>query len=101
MLDQLTHESFTPYLNSTFTVHYDGSETMPLTLISVDTLGHQPEPGSGQRWSFAITLHSSLKDQYLIQQIYTLEHPELKQMELFLVPLGPDANGMRYEAVFT
>jgi hypothetical protein len=37
----------------------------------------------------------------LPQMIYRVEHDELGAFELFLVPIGPDAEGMRYEAVFT
>jgi hypothetical protein len=33
------------------------------------------------------------------QQIFELRHPELGSFSLFLVPLGPDGQGMRYEAV--
>jgi hypothetical protein len=33
------------------------------------------------------------------QQIFELRHPALGSFSLFLVPLGPDDQGMRYEAV--
>ena len=36
----------------------------------------------------------------LEQMIRRLEHDELGAFELFLVPIGPDDTGMRYEAVF-
>jgi hypothetical protein len=35
------------------------------------------------------------------QGIYRLEHASLGSFEPFLVTIGPDAVGMRYEAVFT
>jgi hypothetical protein len=35
------------------------------------------------------------------QQICTLGHHELGRFELFLVPLGPDERGMRFEAVIS
>jgi hypothetical protein len=37
----------------------------------------------------------------LPQKIYPLEHDRLGRLELFLVPVGPDEVGMRYEAVFS
>lgn len=37
----------------------------------------------------------------LPQKIYPLEHDRLSRLELFLVPVGPDEVGMRYEAVFS
>jgi hypothetical protein len=37
----------------------------------------------------------------LPQRIYRLEHAVMGPLEIFLVPIGPDAEGMRYQAVFT
>ena len=34
------------------------------------------------------------------QRIYRLRHDRLGAFEVFLVPIGPDAVGMRFEAVF-
>jgi hypothetical protein len=30
-----------------------------------------------------------------------VRHAQLGAMEIFLVPIGPDEGGMRYEAIFT
>jgi hypothetical protein len=35
------------------------------------------------------------------QQIFSMRHPDLGTFDLFLVPLGPDERGMRYEAVIS
>jgi hypothetical protein len=35
------------------------------------------------------------------QGTLTLEHEKLGAMDLFLVPVGPDSQGMRYQAVFS
>ena len=37
----------------------------------------------------------------LPQKIYPLEHDRLGRLDLFLVPVGPDEVGMRYEAIFS
>jgi hypothetical protein len=37
----------------------------------------------------------------LPQKIYKLEHDKLGTFELFLVPIGLDKEGMRYQAIFT
>jgi hypothetical protein len=34
------------------------------------------------------------------QRIYQVSHPKLGVVELFAVPIGPGAKGMRYEVVF-
>ena len=39
-------------------------------------------------------------DPFLSQGTYRLDHAELGALDIFLVPIGPDAEGMRYEAVF-
>lgn len=36
----------------------------------------------------------------LSQGVHPLEHEKLGRMELFLVPIGPDETGLRYEAIF-
>ncbi|MDX6508976.1 MAG: hypothetical protein QOG81_728, partial [Gaiellaceae bacterium] len=37
----------------------------------------------------------------LPQQIYRFDHDELGTLEIFIVPIGTDEGGVRYEAVFT
>ena len=37
--------------------------------------------------------------EHLPQQIFTLNHRELGEFELFLVPVGPENGRMQYEAV--
>jgi hypothetical protein len=36
----------------------------------------------------------------LPQGSYQLSQPDVGEFELFLVPIGPDSEGMRYEAAF-
>ena len=36
----------------------------------------------------------------LPQGMYDIEHEELRTLSLFMVPIGPDREGMGYEAVF-
>jgi hypothetical protein len=38
---------------------------------------------------------------WLSQGTYTLTHPDLAEISIFLVPIGPSAEGMRYESVFS
>jgi hypothetical protein len=37
----------------------------------------------------------------LPQRIYRLEHEQMGPLELFIVPVGPDGDGLGYEAIFT
>ncbi len=36
-----------------------------------------------------------------MQQTCAFSHPQLGAFDLFIVPLGPDDEGMRYEAVIS
>ena len=99
MLNQLTHKSFMPYLNQTFRLKL-GEDTLELTLLESITIGSDPE--DGQRHPFSV-LFLGPAEPPLPQQIYQVEHGEMGELSLFLVPLGPDKTGpgIRYEAVFT
>jgi hypothetical protein len=48
--------------------------------------------------AFSLIFHSSDPER-LEQQIFALEHPELGQFDLFLVPVARTENGIAYEAV--
>jgi hypothetical protein len=37
---------------------------------------------------------------FLPQGLYHLDHPVMGELELFLVPIGADRDGVTYEAVF-
>jgi len=98
MLDKLTSADFSAHLNQKFHIRYQPETTLEVELIEVTKLGAEDMPG---RRPFSLTFRSSQRNSYLPQHVYTLEHNQLEKMELFLVPLGPDEVGMRYEAVFT
>jgi len=100
MLDQLTHTDFERHLNTTFALHYSETDSFDARLIRVETIGHKPED-TNQRWAYSLVFHISDKERYLVQQIYQVTHPGMGNLDLFLVPLGPDETGMRYEAIFT
>ena len=55
-------------------------------------------PGQ-QRQPFSVELIADSIDDYR-QQIYIMTHPELGEISLFAVPLGPEKDGMRYQVVF-
>jgi hypothetical protein len=95
-LDALTFETFMPHRNDTFTVPLaDGP--LPLALAQVADLGWSRQ---GARKAFSL-LFLGPPAPLLPQRIYRLEHPAFVLEEIFLVPLGPEAGKMRYEAIFT
>lgn len=104
MLDKLTAEVFTPVIDQIFTVHIEGYAPIEMQLIEVKDRS-QFTSGKvihemGQRMPFTL-LFRSAPDIYLPQRMYHMENAQLEPMDLFIVPVGPDKQGMRYEAVFS
>jgi hypothetical protein len=89
---------FTPYLNKMFTIHLGDEETVDSTLIEVRRLGSDDVDHAG-RAPFSLTFRCP-KARLFPQRIYRVDHEEMGSLEIFLVPIGPDETGMRYEAVF-
>lgn len=90
-----TIETFAGHEGEAFTV--DGTVGLAVTLTSVTTWG-QPF-GDGFRQPFTLQFHGPLEP-FLPQRTYRVGHHFLGEIEVFLVPLGPDQSGMRYESVF-
>lgn len=95
MLEKLTIESFAQHLNTRFRVAAEGSQPIELELVQADDLG-----SSEEHETFSLVFRGPLKGSFLPQGIYTFEHEGLSTFNLFVVPIGPDAEGMRYEAIF-
>ena len=96
-LGQLSRSDFAAHLNERFRVCIAGA-THELLLVEASALA--AEAGSpALRVPFSLVFRGP-HSVALAQQIHRLEHPALGVLELFLVPIGPDAVGPRYEAIF-
>jgi hypothetical protein len=69
-----------------------------MRLSEATALGDAPEGTS--RAPFSILFHGPA-DPTLPQAVYRFEHDELGALELFVVPVEPDAAGPRYQAIFS
>lgn len=98
MLEMLTRDLFARYLHQDFTIHLD-SGVVGLTLIEANPLGSAGGHGAG-RAPFSLIFRGPSAP-VLPQAIYRLEQEEMGGVEIFLVPVGPASEGMRYEAIFT
>lgn len=98
-MEQLTRDTFHPHVGSAFRLVAEDEQTLDLTLTECHGLTAHGE----SREPFSLLFQAAADDPVLEQQqIVPLEHPDLGRLEIFLVPLGPDADGRwRYEAVFT
>jgi hypothetical protein len=99
VLDKLTAETFRPHVGKIFRVIVDEQWEMQARLTAVDTWD-EPSAQGWPRAPFRLLFHAP-GDASIPQRMYRLEADGLDPLHLFLVPLGPDADGMRYEAVFT
>jgi len=97
VLDKLTKESFEPIKGSVFTVRLGEDTTLPLELTVVAGNGLK---GAASREQFSLHFRGPATPA-LVQRTYRLEHPQLGALEIFIVPIRKDADGMIYEAVFT
>jgi hypothetical protein len=95
-LEALTAATFARLRGDRFRIAPGDSPDFEVELVHV-TEGAAEGPS---RTQFALVFRGG-PDPPLRQRIYRLEHDELGALDLFLVPLGPDELGQRYEAVFT
>jgi hypothetical protein len=100
MLDKLSVAMFEERLGSKFRIHGGGDAPLVVELIAATPLRVRFTPtDSPARAPFSL-LFRGPKNVYLPQRIYRFEHDEMGTLEIFIVPIGPDAVGMRFEAIF-
>jgi hypothetical protein len=98
MLEEFEVGTFAPRLGETFRIKAAVSEWTELTLIEATALV-TGAAATGRRAPFSIVFRGP-SDPVMPQGTYRVEHAAIGAFELFLVPIGPDQAGMRYEAVF-
>ncbi|HEX4607323.1 MAG TPA: hypothetical protein VH092_03880 [Urbifossiella sp.] len=102
MLDRLTVADFDPLRGSRFRAEVPGAEGLDLELLEVKPLpGPTPRPGHPPRrgpFSLQFLARTPLR---LPQGTYPLAHDALGRLDVFLVPVGRDADGLVLEAIFT
>ena len=95
MLERMRREDFEPHLNTTFRLLRGQEEPLELELIEI-TGGEGTFENS---YSFSLIFRGG--PHFVLQQhTFTLDHPALGTLDIFLVPIARDADGYRYEAVF-
>jgi hypothetical protein len=90
--------AFARHVGETFRLRAGAGADVDLDLVEAKS-GRRPAPGAAPGRPFSL-LFRSRGPAPLPQRIYRLEHPALGVLDLFLVPLGPEGGGMRFEAVF-
>jgi hypothetical protein len=98
MLESLDMTSFTGRVGEQFRIAIGDATMLTTQLIEVTPAGTPPR--GPRRTPFSLVFRSP-PGAPLPQRIYRLHHDELGALDLFLVPIGPDDDGMLYEAVFS
>lgn len=87
-------ETFAPHVNTDFTTVIDGT-ALKLRLTEV-----APGQSNERILQFALFFSGPLTPA-LEQRLCHLEHAQLGEMDFFLVPIAREAEGMKYQAVFS
>jgi hypothetical protein len=94
MLETFTMQTFLEQLNTSFRIRLDDSDAMEAQLIEVRDNGTTPI-----QEQFSL-LFRTPRDRPPRQGLYKIEHEKLGELELLLVPVRSDKQGLNYEATF-
>lgn len=95
MLENITSEQFSSLIDKSLELAAGGQRYR----MQVAEVRAFPPHGERPVAPFSVVLRGA-RELRLAQGIYRLQHPSLGALDLFVVPIGPDAHGMRYEIVF-
>jgi hypothetical protein len=102
MLDTLTAEDFEPHIGQPFDIHYGDGQMLSVVLVEVQRSPYPPIDTT-KRTGFSLLFQSAIRD-YLPQGIYSMTLTAFNSvygdLDLFIVPLKPNAEGIQYEAIF-
>jgi hypothetical protein len=93
----LSLETFASVVRESFDLAV-GETSLPLTLVEVQPLPVHPFPGM-IRPPFSL-LFRTASQVVLPQKLYGLKNASLGRLDLFLVPVARDREGIIYQAVF-
>jgi len=94
-LAELTLDVVEPLVGDAFTIAAEPA-SIELVLESATSAGAWP----GGREPFSLAFRGP-REPLLPQAIYHLDHATLGLLDIFIVPVGRDADGTTYEAIFT
>lgn len=97
-LEELVLEHFADKVGEVFALTEPGLEPIPLSLMEAETVAARHWP-AGMRKPFSLVFLAR-EQRVLPQRLYRLEHPAFGALEIFLVPIGRDADGVSYQATF-
>ncbi|HVS40436.1 MAG TPA: hypothetical protein VMS17_33065 [Gemmataceae bacterium] len=96
MVELPTRTVFEVHRGTKFRLEEEPGSALELELVEVTMMRGASDP-RGRPFSL---LFRGPAAPLLPQRIYAMEHERLGRLEIFIVPIGRDAAGVRYEAVF-
>jgi hypothetical protein len=97
MLESFTLETFLPHVGEPFWIRLSDGK-VETRLLEAHPWGAASDGAARRPFSLVFVGPGRFM---LPQRTYPVEHESLGEFDLFLVPIGPGGEGMRYEAVFT
>ena len=98
-LRTVTHSQFEACRDATFQLRTSEGAVVDLKLTSVDVRDQAPSEDGG-RQGFSLVFEGPVEP-LLPQQVYQVANAEIGELDIFLVPIGQDAESTRYEAIFS
>ena len=98
MFKALVFEDFQDRVGDVFAIDEDGVPPLALTLAEATPLPAR-YGGEGARPPFSLFFSGPL-EHALSQRLYRLRNAALGEITIFLVPIGKDAQGFSYQALF-
>ena len=96
---ELELKAFEPLVGDAFRATTSAGQSFDLVLAAAEATPYgDPSTYNGRRMPFSLLFRAE-DGTLLPQQTFSLSHAEAGDVDLFLVPLGPENGGMRYEAV--
>ena len=95
MGEKLRYEYFAPHFETIFEIEYQPETRLAVRLSDATMFPQVTATGH----AFRLLFQSELRE-YLPQGNYRFFHESLGELILFMVPLGPNEHGMRYEVIF-
>ncbi len=97
MTERVSKEDFAKQLHTKFRVRAEGAEAeLELDEVAVFE-GAANDPSNMERFSI---FFEGPQNVFLQQGVYTLDHEQLGELTLFIVPVERSTGGFRYESVF-
>ena len=98
MSDMQTEAEYSRNLNTKFRLLVDAPQPIDLTLVEVTPRKVEAHEEQGMERFSAVFMGP--REFLLPQQIYRVSHPDMGEFDIFLVALGQEPEGFKYEAVY-